>query len=62
MLYLKAETKEGNVEYFNTQHIMNIAERKNGYIKIFMGAGLYWDIKPNTVEFVEMENIFKINK
>lgn len=59
MLYLKAVTSDGDTEYFNTQHILTIRPLKNGYYKILMGAGLFWDINPNTVEYVELENIFK---
>lgn len=58
MLFLKAQTTDGKTEYFNTQHILNITQHENGNFKILMGAGLYWDIKPDTVEFVELENIF----
>ena len=59
MLYLKAITKEGNTEYFNTQNILNITKRANGYYKILMGGGLFWDIKPETVDYVELKDIFK---
>lgn len=58
MLYLKAETKDGQTEYLNTQHILSITQRQNGYIKILMGAGLYWDIKADSVQYVELKDIF----
>ena len=58
MLFLKATTTDGQTEYFNTQNILNITQYPNGNFKILMGAGLYWSVKANTVEFVELENIF----
>ena len=58
MLFLKAVATDGQVEYFNTQNILTIRPLANGYIKILMGAGLYWDVLPDTIELVELENIF----
>ena len=58
MLFLKAQATDGQTEYFNTDKILSIRPLANGNIKLLMGAGLYWDIKPDTVEFVELENIF----
>ena len=58
MLFLKAQTTDGQTEYFNTQHILEMKPLQNGNFKILMVAGLYWNIKPDTVEFIEMENIF----
>ena len=58
MLFLKAIATDGQLEYFNTQNIISIRPLANGNIKILMGAGLYWDVKPNTIELVELENIF----
>lgn len=59
MLYLKAETIDGKTEYFNTQHILNITEHQNGNYKILIGAGMYWNVKGDTIKFVQLENIFK---
>ena len=62
MLFLKAVATDGQLEYFNTQNIVSIRPLANGNIKILMGAALYWDVKPDTIEFVELENIFNNNK
>lgn len=59
MLYLKAITKDGETEYFNPKQILSIKPMQNGYYKILMGAGLFWYINPNSVEMVELDNIFK---
>lgn len=58
MLFLKAVATDGQLEYFNTQNILSIRPLKNGCVKILMGAGLYWDVKADTIELVELENIF----
>jgi hypothetical protein len=58
MLFLKAVASDGQLEYFNTQNILSIRPLKNGYVKILMGAGMFWDVKPDTIELVELENIF----
>lgn len=62
MLFLKAVATDGQLEYFNTQNIVSIRPLANGNIKILMGAALYWDVKPDTIELVELENIFNNNK
>lgn len=58
MLYLKATTKDGQVEYFNAEHILSIKPMQNGYYKILMGAGMYWFIFPDSAEMVELDDIF----
>ena len=57
MKFLKAITTDGTTEYFNANQILAITPRKSGDVTILMGAGLYWHIKPETMEFVELENI-----
>lgn len=59
MIFLKAMTTDGKVEYFNTQNILTIKPWNDGEnLKILMGAGLHWIIKTDSVELLEMENIF----
>ena len=58
MLFLKAVTTDGQTEYFNTQKILTISKLANGNFKILMGAGLYYTVKADTIELVELENIF----
>jgi hypothetical protein len=58
MLYLKAQTTDGKTEYLNAQHILNITKHENGNFKILMGAALYWVVRADTIEFVELEDIF----
>lgn len=61
MKFLKAITKEGSTEYFNTQHILTIKPYGENLkqLKILMGAGLCWYVKADTVEIVDLENIIK---
>ena len=57
MKFLKAITADGNVEYFNVSKILAITPRKSGDVTILIGAGLYWHIKPETMAFVDLENL-----
>lgn len=57
MLFLKAITTDGETEYFNAQNILSIKPQGKN-LKILMGAGLYWKVKADSVEVVELENIF----
>lgn len=57
MRFLKAITTDGTTEYFNADKILTITPRKSGDVTILMGAGLYWHIKPETMVFVDLENI-----
>ena len=46
---------EGDVEFFNLSHVLNIMPRGNGYeLKILMGAGLAWFVYRDSVEIVEI--------
>ena len=57
MKFLKAITTDGETEYFNVSQILNIRPRKSGDVVILMGAGLYWHVKPETMVFVDLENL-----
>lgn len=57
MKWLKAITTDGSTEYFNVTQILNIRPRACGDVVILMGAGLYWHIKPETMVFVDLENL-----
>ena len=59
MLFLKAITTEGSTEYFNIENILSIKPCGNNFedLKILMGAGLYWIVKADTVEIVELNGI-----
>ena len=57
MKFLQAITVDGSVEFFNVDKILTIKPYPNGYTKILMGAGLYWDIKTDTMVFISLENL-----
>ena len=61
MLYLKVITKDGSMEYLNAQHILSIMPYGENlkYFKILMGAGLYWIVKADSVEIVELNGILE---
>lgn len=56
MLFLKAITKEGKVEYFNADKILSL-QPQGKYLKILMGAGLYWHVEANSIEVIELKYI-----
>lgn len=64
MLYLKVITKDGSTEYLNTQHILSIMPYGENlkYFKILMGAGLYWIVKADNIEVVELNGILGKSK
>lgn len=61
MKFLKAITKDGSTEFFNTQNILTIKPYGNNFenLKILMGAGIYYQVKADTVEIVDLEEIIK---
>lgn len=56
MKFLKAITIEGKTEYFNVSQILTITPETNA-VKILIGAGLYYRVKPETMIFVDLECI-----
>jgi hypothetical protein len=54
--FLKAITTEGRTEYFNVAQILTITQAGDS-VKILMGAGLYYWVKPETLVFVDLEYI-----
>ena len=56
MKFLKAETLEGEIEYFNSEKILTI--QPNGEItKILMGAGMFWKVKTDSMQWIHHEMI-----
>ena len=56
MLLLKAVTLDGETEYFNGEKIISIKPEKN-HVKILMGAGLCWRVKPDSLKWTHHEMI-----
>lgn len=56
MKFLKAITTDGKTEYFNVAQILTITPERNA-VKILMGAGLYYRVKPETLALVDLEYI-----
>ena len=61
MLFLKAVTTEGKLEYFNASKIMSMQPlgKKQDTVKILMGAGLYWKVKADTMQIITLEEMIK---
>lgn len=56
MNFIKAITRDGETELFNADNILTIQPSKNGTTKILMGAGLYWWVKSDSIEWVNCYN------
>jgi hypothetical protein len=56
MMFLKVETLEGKTEYLNAEKIVSINQEKN-HVKILMGAGLYWRVKPDSLQWTHHEMV-----
>lgn len=57
MKFLKAIDTDGETVYLAVPHILSITPRKCGDVTILMGAGLYWHVVPDSMEFVDLETI-----
>ena len=51
--FIKAVTEDNKTELFNLDKVMSISTRENGMVKILMGAGLYWDVYPDSIEQID---------
>lgn len=56
MVFLKAQTLEGKTEYFNAEKILSI-KPDGGAVKILMGAGLFWNVKRDSLEFIHHDHM-----
>ena len=54
--YIKATTEDNKTELFNLNKILSISKRENGMVKILMGAGLYWDVYADSIEYIDCIN------
>lgn len=56
MVFLKAVTMDGKTEYFNAEKILSI-KPEGSAAKILMGAGLFWNVKRDSLQFVHHDNM-----
>jgi hypothetical protein len=54
--FLKAVTEDNKTELFNLDKVMSISTRENGMVKILMGAGMYRDVYPDSIEYIDCIN------
>ena len=59
MNYIKAIDSENKVQYINFDKVVSISEYPNGNIKILIGAGLYFEILPHTIESVDIFEVLE---
>lgn len=55
-MFIKATTIDGKTEYFNTDKILSI-KPDGSNVKILMGAGLFWNVKRDSMQFVHPEQM-----
>lgn len=56
MLFLKAVSLEGKTEYFNAEKILTI-KPDGSATKILMGAGMFFNVKTNSMKWIHHEMI-----
>lgn len=62
MTFLKAVTLDGKTEYFNAEKILSI-KPDGSAVKILMGAGLFWNVKRDSISFVHHDHmLFNISE
>ena len=54
--FIKATTTEGKTELFNLEKILSFTPNNNGTVKILMGAGLYWNVYADSIEYLDCIN------
>ena len=59
MNFIKGIDTEGNTRYINLEKVMEISKYPNDNIKFLMGAGLYFEILPHTIENVDIKEVLK---
>lgn len=59
MNLLKVTTTDGNTEYINADKILTISPRDNGDIKILLGAGIYYFVKPESITQTTLTEVLK---
>lgn len=61
MLYIKATTNDGKIEYLNTDKIISICKHdvKGINTKILMGAGLFYIVKTDSIMTITLENVLE---
>ena len=58
MLFIKALTfDKSEIEYINLSNVLSIKELTNDSTKILCGAGLYWFVWADTIEFVDITKV-----
>lgn len=56
MMFLKAITTDNTTELINLDNVVSISLRTPGTVKILVGAGLYWHVYADTIEYVDCIN------
>lgn len=54
--FIKAVTEDNKTELFNLDKVLNISTHENGMVKLLMGAGLWWNVYPESIEYIDCIN------
>lgn len=56
--FLRATTTSDKIEYFNVSNILSI-QPDGETTKILMGANMYWRVYTDSIQFVNLESLYK---
>lgn len=56
MRFIKATTTEGQTEIFNLERVLTFRPYGNGTAQILMGAGLFWTVYTDSIQYLDCVN------
>lgn len=59
MKFICVTTAENKALYLNADKITAITPNKNGSVRILAGAGVYWDVIPETIVLADLPDVLK---
>ncbi len=59
MNFIKGIDTDGKTRYINLEKVIEISKYPNDNIKFLMGAGLYFEILPHTIESVDIFEVLE---
>lgn len=59
MKFIAATTTESKALYLNADKITAITQNKNGSVRILAGAGVYWDVVPETIILADLPDVLR---
>lgn len=59
MKFICATTTEPKALYLSADKITAITQNKNGSVRILAGAGVYWDVIPETIILADLPDVLR---